>query len=307
MLKVLGVCLLSFLIGYLVMCLQHSTFSVKGYEIRFPDVRTALLQILISSLDSIFAGSALYFLLAHSGEISFPYFMAMFLAAQTIAYITTIPGGLGAFEALMLLALAPHLALETVIVALVMFRIVYYLTPFLAGLIVLSYSEFNARKEILINLHKKTYLTVAAFTPQVFAVLIFFAGILLLFSEALPPQMEGMRIIEKIVPLSLIESSSLFSSMLGVFLLILANGLWKRVDGAYLLSVDTVPGKYLLDPERLELHRIRHIICHIFTVIASKKAFLQEVFTAEPVFQQGQYNCYCRCCSKLHMAWYLCP
>lgn len=237
MLKVLGVCLLSFLIGYLVLCLQHRTFSLKGYEIRFPDVRTALLQILISSLDSIFAGSALYFLLAHSGEISFPYFMAMFLAAQTIAYITTIPGGLGAFEALMLLALAPHLALETVIVALVMFRIVYYLTPFLAGLIVLSYSEFNARKEILINLHKKTYLTVAAFTPQVFAVLIFFAGILLLFSEALPPQMEGMRIIEKIVPLSLIESSSLFSSMLGVFLLILANGLWKRVDGAYLLSV----------------------------------------------------------------------
>lgn len=236
-LRVLGVCLLFSLIIYLVFCLQQKTFIIKGDEIRFPDVKTALLQILISSLDYIFAGSALYFLLSPSGELSFPYVMAMFLVAQTIAYITTIPGGLGVFEAIMLLALIPRLTPADAIVALVIFRIVYYLTPFLVGLIILSYSEFNARKEILINLHKKTYLTISAFTPQISAVLIFFAGIVLLFSEALPPQIEGMRVIAKIIPLSLIESSSLLSSMIGVLLLILANGLWKRVDGAYLLSV----------------------------------------------------------------------
>lgn len=235
--KVLGACLLLFLVVYLLLCVQHRAFIIKSYEVRFPYLRTALLQILISSIDSVFAGSALYFLLSHSGEISFPYFMAMFLVAQTLAYITTIPGGLGVFEAIMLLALAPHLALEEVIVALVMFRIVYYFTPFLVGLIVLSYSEFNARKEILINLHKKTYLTVSAFTPQLSATLIFFAGAVLLFSEALPPQIEGMRVVETLVPLSLIEYSSLLSSMIGVMLLILANGLWKRVDGAYMLSM----------------------------------------------------------------------
>ena len=235
--KVSGACLLIFLVVYLLLCVQHRAFIIKSYEVRFPYLRTALLQILISSIDSVFAGSALYFLLSHSGEISFPYFMAMFLVAQTLAYITTIPGGLGVFEAIMLLALAPHLALEEVIVALVMFRIVYYFTPFLVGLIVLSYSEFNARKEILINLHKKTYLTVSAFTPQLSATLIFFAGAVLLFSEALPPQIEGMRVVETLVPLSLIEYSSLLSSMIGVMLLILANGLWKRVDGAYMLSM----------------------------------------------------------------------
>lgn len=235
--KVLGVCLLLFLIVYLVLCMQHRTFIIKGDEVRFPDLRTALAQILVSSLDSVFAGSALYFLLSNSGDISFPYFMAMFLVAQTLAYISTIPGGLGVFETIMLLALVSHLTPEAVIVALVMFRIVYYLTPFLVGLIVLSYSEFNARKEILIHLHKKTYLTVSAFTPQLSAVLIFFAGALLLFSEALPPQIESMLIVETLVPLCLIESSSLLSSMIGVMLLILANGLWKRVDGAYMLSV----------------------------------------------------------------------
>lgn len=237
LLKALGVCLLLVLAVYLFLCLQHKTFRVKGDEVQFPDIRTALVQILISSLDSVFAGSALYFLLFSNGEVSFPYLIAMFLVAQIIAYMTTIPGGLGGFEAIMLFALAPLLALENIIVGLVMFRIVYYLTPFLVGLVILSYSEFNARKEILINLHKRTYLTFSAFTPQVFAVLIFFAGILLLFSEALPAQIEGILLIADIVPLSLIESSSLLSSMIGVLLLILANGLWKRVDGAYLLSV----------------------------------------------------------------------
>lgn len=236
-LKTLGVCLLLFLMIYLVLCLQQKTLRIKGDEIQFPAIRTVLIQILLSSFDSIFAGSALYFLLSQSGEVSFPYVIAMFLVAQTIAYITTIPGGLGVFEAIMLFALAPHLALGDIVVALVMFRIVYYLTPFLVGLIILSYSEFNARREILVNLQKKTYLTFSAFTPQIFAVLTFFAGVVLLFSEALPAQMEGMRVISKIVPLSLIESSSLLSSMIGALLLILANGLWKRIDGAYLLSV----------------------------------------------------------------------
>jgi len=163
--------------------------------------------------------------------------IVIFLIAQTVGYITTIPGGMGVFETIMLLALAPSIAPENIIVALVAFRMIYYVTPFFLGLIILTYSEFNARKEILMQLNKKTYLTLSAFTPQIFSVLIFLAGIVILFSEALPPQMESMRVIEKVLPLSLIESSSLFSSMIGVFLLILANGLWKRVDGAYLVSV----------------------------------------------------------------------
>lgn len=235
--RILGICLLIALIIYLILCLRQKTFKIKGDEIQFPKIKTALVQILISSMNSVFAGSALYFLLSKGAEISFPYFMAMFLMAQIIAYITTIPGGLGVFEAIMFLTLIPYSTPANAIAALLIFRIVYYLTPFLMGLIVLSYSEFNARKEILIKLHKKTYLKLSVFTPHIFAVLIFFAGILLLFSEALPPQMEGMRIIARIIPLSLIESSSLLSSMIGVLLLILANGLWKRIDGAYLLSV----------------------------------------------------------------------
>ncbi len=66
-LRVLGVCLLFGLIIYLVFCQQQRTFIIKGDEIRFPNVKTALVQILISSLDSIFAGSALYFLLSPGG------------------------------------------------------------------------------------------------------------------------------------------------------------------------------------------------------------------------------------------------
>lgn len=236
LLKIFGGSLLVALSFYLALCLKKKVFVIKGEEVKFPDIRTALLQILISSLDSIFAGSALYFLLSQYGEISFTYLLAMFLVAQTVAYASTVPGGIGVFEAIMLFTLAPYAGVPDVIVSLLVFRAVYYLTPLLIGIAILSYSEFNARKKILIRLHKKT-LKLSAFTPQVFSVLVFFAGIVLLFSEALPPQIESIRVLTRIIPLSLVEWSSLLSSIIGVMLLILANGLWKRVDGAYLLSV----------------------------------------------------------------------
>jgi phosphatidylglycerol lysyltransferase len=235
-LRIAGGILLLALAFYLALCLQHRIIRIKGEDMRFPDIRTALSQVMISSLDSIFAGSALYFLLSQYGEISFTYVLAMFLIAQIAAYLSTVPGGLGVFEAIMIFALAPYAATSDVIVALLLFRGVYYITPLLIGTAILSYGEFNARRNILVKLHKNT-LKLSAFTPQVFSVLIFFAGVVLLFSEALPPQIEGMRIIARIVPLPLIEGSSLLSSMIGVLLLILANGLWKRVDGSYIMSV----------------------------------------------------------------------
>ncbi|MCO5382950.1 MAG: hypothetical protein NHB15_13395 [Methanosarcina barkeri] len=46
-----------------------------------------------------------------------------------------------------------------------------------------------------------------------------------------------MHDITYIVPLSLIEASRLFGSIMGVLLLLLANGLWKRIDGAYVISL----------------------------------------------------------------------
>lgn len=235
-LKTFGGSLLLVLSFYLALCLKQKVFVIKGEEVQFPDIRTALLQVLVSSLDSIFAGSALYFLLSQYGEISFIYLLAMFLLAQIVAYISTVPGGIGVFEAIMVLALAPYAAIPDVILSLLIFRAVYYVTPLLIGTAILSYSEFNARKNVLIRLHKKT-LKLSVFTPQIFSVLVFFAGIVLLFSEALPRQIESIRILTRIIPLSLVEWSSLLSSMIGVLLLILANGLWKRVDGAYLLSV----------------------------------------------------------------------
>jgi len=232
-----GFLLLSLLLIYLILCLFQKAFKVRDYEIRFPYIRIALLQIFISSLDYIFAGSILYFLLPPDTGISFTFLLAIFLIAQIVALMSTIPAGLGVFEAVMLFMLIPYSLAANTIAALVAFRFIYNITPFVTGIIVLSYSEFNARKKILVSLHKKTYLKLSAFTPQIFGVLVFFAGILLLFSEALPPQMESMRFIGRIIPLSLIESSSLLSSIIGVILLVLANGLWKRVDGAYLLSV----------------------------------------------------------------------
>ncbi|HET8688071.1 MAG TPA: phosphatidylglycerol lysyltransferase domain-containing protein, partial [Methanosarcina sp.] len=56
-------------------------------------------------------------------------------------------------------------------------------------------------------------------------------------SGALPSNPRYLHDLTYIVPLPLIEVSRLFGSIMGVLLLLLANGLWKWIDGAYILSL----------------------------------------------------------------------
>jgi len=235
--KIIGALLLLLLFAYFFFCFKQKRIRVKETDLHFPNIKIASLQLLVASLDYIFVGCVFYFLLPHYGHISFFYVLTILMISQIIGLISTVPGGLGVFEAVMLFMLTPFFHSNDVIATLVVFRTVYYFVPFIMGLLLLSHNELNVRNKLLIKLHKNTVSRISIFTPQIFALLIFLAGMVLLFFEALPPQIENMRLINRIIPLPLIESSSLLSSIIGVLLLILAKSLWKRIDGAYLLSL----------------------------------------------------------------------
>jgi phosphatidylglycerol lysyltransferase len=235
--KVIGALLLLFLISYFFFCLTQKSFRIKSHEIHFPKINIAFLQLIVATLDYVLVGCVFFFLLPGYGHVSYLYVLTIFLIAQMIGLISTVPGGLGVFETIMLFMLTPYFHSNDILGTLVVFRIVYYFVPFIVGILLLSHNELNVRKKLLTSSQRKVISKISAFTPQIFAVLIFFAGMALLFFEALPPQIENMRLMARIIPLFLIESSSLLSSMIGVLLLILAKGLWKRIDGAYLLSL----------------------------------------------------------------------
>jgi uncharacterized membrane protein YbhN (UPF0104 family) len=126
--------------------LGHSDFHGRGrWRIRRPSLSVALQQIGISSLDWVFAGTVLFFLLPPSLHVSYSGLLGVYLVAQTAAVLSHVPGGLGVFEAIVLSLLtvpgegrvlsAPIVA--SLAASLFVYRIIYYLLP-LCGAIALS-------------------------------------------------------------------------------------------------------------------------------------------------------------------------
>ena len=70
-------------------------------------------------------------------------------------------------------------------------------------------------------------------TPQVFAVLAFGAGALMLISAVTPEFDERLRLLTGVVSPILIDLSHFMASIAGFILLLLSAGLWRRRRGAY--------------------------------------------------------------------------
>jgi uncharacterized membrane protein YbhN (UPF0104 family) len=97
------------------------------WELPRPTLGRALAQIAVSGADWVLSGAALYVLLPH--EVPFHVFFAVFLLGQIAGLVAQVPGGLGVFEAVMLWGLAPALSAPAILIALLMYRLVYYLLP----------------------------------------------------------------------------------------------------------------------------------------------------------------------------------
>jgi phosphatidylglycerol lysyltransferase len=90
-------------------------------------------------------------------------------------------------------------------------------------------------------LHRKPIQTVGArladalssVAPQVMGAAVFLAGLVLLVSGASPGVESRLRMISRFLPHAVLELSHLAGSLTGLCLLVLARGLYRRLNGAY--------------------------------------------------------------------------
>jgi len=92
---------------------------------------------------------ALYLLLPAPTPFSFARFLAVFLLAQVAGLASQVPGGLGVFEAVMLLNLSSSMPATKILGSLIAFRIVYYLLPLAVAALMLAVFELWQRREAL--------------------------------------------------------------------------------------------------------------------------------------------------------------
>jgi uncharacterized membrane protein YbhN (UPF0104 family) len=145
MLQAAGAAILVIGLAYLVWVRGgERSIAVRGWKLELPGTGMSLLQILIGAADVCAAGAVLYVLLPAGHGVPFEAFLAVYVFAAVVGTASHLPGGVGAFEATMLLGL-PQVAAEPMLGALLLFRVIYYIGPFVLALMLLGLYEIGRR------------------------------------------------------------------------------------------------------------------------------------------------------------------
>jgi phosphatidylglycerol lysyltransferase len=234
--RALGAVFVLAVAGYLLAArLRREPVRVLRWQLRLPSFELALGQLGVSILDWLLSSGALYVLLAGVGRISYLDFLGAFLLAQMATQVLPLPGGIGVFEAVVLV-LRPHgSAAPGLLAGLLLYRVVYYLLPLLAaGVLMVFRGMFGARRqgkplEALLE-------GLGDLAPHALAFVTFLAGTLLLLTGAVPTSQRRLAWLADLLPLAAIEVSHFLASVVGAVLLILAWGLERRAHLAYRLA-----------------------------------------------------------------------
>ena len=112
------------------------------WQITLPGGSLTLLQIAIGIVDLSYCALAMYMLVPNEPHIGFVTLAVIFVAATLLGFASHAPGGLGVFDAAMLIALW-QLDKEELLAGLLLFRLLYYIVPFMLSLAILGGRELT--------------------------------------------------------------------------------------------------------------------------------------------------------------------
>jgi phosphatidylglycerol lysyltransferase len=231
---VIGLALVSAIAGYLAASLlRRAPVRVARWQFNLPTPAVATAQIGLSLLDWTLAAAVLYVLLPPGLPLGFLPFVGLFGLANLGGLISNVPGGIGVFEAVVLLAMPGGGGSAAVAAGLIAYRLIYYLLPLGVAVLLLGAHQLLAAGELA----RRVGSWALMMAPNLFALMVFTAGAMLLASGAAPTLAARMQAVAEVVPLGVIEISHFLASIAGLLLLLVAWGLRRRLDGAYLATL----------------------------------------------------------------------
>ena len=112
----------------------------EGWQVTLPGGPLTLLQIGIGILDLFCCALAMYMLVPDEPNLGFITVAVIFVAATLLGFASHAPGGLGVFDAAMMVALW-QFDKEDLLAGLLLFRLLYYIVPFTLSLLILGTRE----------------------------------------------------------------------------------------------------------------------------------------------------------------------
>ena len=228
-----GVTLLALVAAYLVFtAARRRPLEIGSLSLTLPRFSTAAMQVAVGCADLAVCAAVLYVLLPTGHGVSFEAFTGLYVLALAAGTFSNVPGGLGVFESA-IIACLPQVGAAALLGSLVVYRVIYYLVPFAIALTGLLVREARGHREGLGRVGSMARNWIGFLVPQALAVASFLAGMVLLFSGVLPADPSRIAALAKLLPQPLLEVSHLAGSAAGVMLLLVAQGLNRRLDGAW--------------------------------------------------------------------------
>jgi len=235
--QALGALLLALIAAYALWSLAGPRrIELGGWALRAPAPSVALPQIALAVVDLALSALVLWVLLPPGHGVTLLVFAGAYSTAVIAGVISHVPGGLGVFEALIVLAL-PSVPADQLLGSLLAWRAIYYVLPLLVAALLFGGQELRMQRPALARIERMAAAYIAPIVPQVSGALVFLAGFLLLVSGATPSIDRRLSVLREILPLVVLELSHLAGSVIGLALLILARALFRRLAAAYQLTV----------------------------------------------------------------------
>ena len=110
------------------------------WSVVLPGGPLTLLQIAIGIVDLSFCALAMYVLVPDEPNLGFVVVAVIFVSATLLGFASHSPGGLGVFDAAMLVGLW-QMDREDLLAGMLLFRMLYYIAPFVISVILLTFRE----------------------------------------------------------------------------------------------------------------------------------------------------------------------
>ncbi len=109
--------------------LWRTPVTVQGNKIKLPGLRMSLAQVFVAAIDFAVAAGCLFVLLPEDLPLGYSRFLAIYMLAWVAVVTTHAPGGVGVFD-VVIVSLTAESRKDAVLVALLVYRVIYYLIPF---------------------------------------------------------------------------------------------------------------------------------------------------------------------------------
>jgi len=231
------------------LAVSGKSLRIRGVEINAPSTGILYGQLLLSAIDTAAAAMVLYVLLP-DGAPGFVPFMAIFAAAMMTGVLSHVPGGVGVFESVIIASMSDAAPLDQVAAALLLFRLIYYIVPFGLAVVFVALNEARLAGGMVTRLLgevpeqlRPVMRTVTSVAPTISGTASLGLGIYLLLMSLMPSVRPHQIDPNDMMLAILLESGALLSAALGVVLILVSQGLIRRISGAFwLIEVTLVAG-----------------------------------------------------------------